>query len=161
MKLKITNVFDFQKKLNVLNIAGNSLDSLSEIGSLQSLQNLIASNNLLDDMKEIGVLLSCWPRLAKLDLSGNFICMKNKYRERLIVLAPNLLILDGKVSFNFQNLQFHSLLLKLCSFLFKEIQETSRQFLQNWKTSKEVSYQRNKQELLETAFETQNQGKHF
>lgn len=122
------------KKLNVLNIAGNSLDSLSEIGSLQSLQNLIASNNLLDDMKEIGVLLSCWPRLAKLDLSGNFICMKNKYRERLIVLAPNLLILDGK-----------------------EIQETSRQFLQNWKTSKEVSYQRNKQELLETAFETQNQ----
>ena len=60
--------------------------------------------------------------------------MKNKYRERLIVLAPNLLVLDGK-----------------------EIQETSRQFLQNWKTSKEVSYQRNKQELLDSQFDMHQQ----
>jgi hypothetical protein len=110
------------------------LDSLSEIGSLLKLQTLIASNNLLDDMKEVGLLLACWPRLAKLDLSGNLLCMKNKYRERLIVLAPNLLVLDGK-----------------------EIQETSRQFLQNWKTSKEVSYQRNKQELLDSQFDMHQQ----
>lgn len=88
-------------------------------------------------MKEVGLLLACWPRLAKLDLSGNLICMKNKYRERLIVLAPNLLMLDGK-----------------------EIQETSRQFLQNWKTSKEVSYQRNKQELLESQFEQNQHSQH-
>lgn len=121
----------------MLNIASNSLDTLSEIGSLNKLQTLIASNNLLDDMKEVGLLLACWPRLAKLDLSGNLICMKNKYRERLIVLAPNLLMLDGK-----------------------EIQATSRQFLQNWKTSKEVSYQRNKQELLESQFEQNQHSQH-
>lgn len=121
------------KKLTVLNIASNNLDSLNDIGPLTNLQTLIASNNLLDDMKELGILLSCWSRLAKLDLSGNMLCLKNKYRERLIVLAPNLLILDGK-----------------------EIQETSRQFLQNWKTSKEVSYQRNKQELLESTFDNPN-----
>lgn len=120
-------------KLTVLNVSNNGLDSLSEIGSLINLQTLLASNNLLDDMKEIGILLTCWPRLAKLDLSGNMICFKNKYRERLIVLAPNLLILDGK-----------------------EIQETSRQFLQNWKISKEVSHQKSKQDLLETGFENQH-----
>ncbi len=122
------------KSLTVLNIAANNLDSLSEIGSLSNLQNLIASNNLLDDMKEIGLLLPCWPRLSKLDLSGNLICLKNKYRERLIVMTPKLLVLDGK-----------------------EIQATSRQFLQNWKTSKEVSIQRGKQELMD-ASGYENQG---
>ncbi len=121
------------KNLTVLNIASNNLDSLSEIGSLTNLQNLIASNNLLDDMKEIGMLLSCWPRLTKLDLSGNLICLKNKYRERLIVMAPKLLVMDGK-----------------------EIQATSRQFLQNWKTSKEVSVQRGKQDGMDgSGFENQ------
>lgn len=123
-----------KKKLTVLNVSANNLDSLSEMGSLVNLEHLIASNNLLEDMKEIGLLLSCWPRLSKLDFSGNMICMKNKYRERLIVMAPNLLILDGK-----------------------EIQATSRQFLQNWKTSKEVSHQRNKQEQADAPFESQVQ----
>ena len=69
-------------------------------------------------------LFKCWPRLWKLELSGNLLCLKNKYRERIIVLAPNLESLDGK-----------------------EIQEMSRQFLQNWKNSKEVS-QRGKQEPI-------------
>ncbi len=74
-------------------------------------------------MKEMSLLLKCWPKLITLELNGNPICLKNKYRERMIVQAPNIEILDGK-----------------------EIQELSRQFLQNWKTSKEII--RNKNDAL-------------
>ena len=89
-----------------MNVSGNNLDSLSEIGSLRNLEQLIASNNCLSDMKEMVVLLKCWPKLWKLELTGNPLCLKNKYRERIIVLTPHLEMLDGK-----------------------EIQEMSRQFL--------------------------------
>ena len=99
-------------------MSGNNLDTLSEIGPLRNLEQLIASNNSLNDMKELVLLLKCWPRLWKLELNGNPLCLKNKYRERIIVLTPSLEYLDGK-----------------------EIQEMSRQFLQNWKTSKEVTLQ--------------------
>ncbi|RNA35562.1 phosphatase 1 regulatory subunit 42 [Brachionus plicatilis] len=108
------------QSLTILNISANNLDTLTEIGSLKNLQDLNASNNYLNDMKEMSILLKCWPKLTTLNLSGNPICLKNKYRERIIVLAPNIEVLDEK-----------------------EIQELSRQFLQNWKMSKEVSKHRN------------------
>ncbi len=101
-----------------MNVSGNNLDTLSEIGPLRNLEQLIASNNLLNDMKELVLLLKCWPKLWKLELVGNPLCLKNKYRERIIVLTPSLEYLDGK-----------------------EIQEMSRQFLQNWKSSKEITQQ--------------------
>ena len=91
------------------------MDSLGEIGSLVNLELLDASRNSLNDMKEMSVMLKCWPHLVDLNLSGNPLCVKNKYRERIIVLAPNVKTLDGK-----------------------EIQDMSRQFLQNWKLSKEM-----------------------
>jgi hypothetical protein len=114
--------------LEILNISGNNLESLSEIGSLSNLVQINASNNSLSDMKEMAILLKCWPRLVTLDLSGNPLCLKNKYRERIIVLATSLRQLDGK-----------------------EIQDMSRQFLENWKLSKEMSNQRAKQELISNA----------
>jgi protein phosphatase 1 regulatory subunit 42 len=95
-------------------------------------------------MKEMSFLFKCWPRLWKLELHGNLLCLKNKYRERIIVLAPNLESLDGK-----------------------EIQEMSRQFLQNWKNSKEVSQNRTKPETNNNnnnqneIFATQSQGFSF
>ena len=112
-----------QNNLRLLNISDNRLDTLSEIGPLSNLVLLIATNNQLDDMKEMNLLLKCWSALTKLELTGNPICLKNKYRERIIVLAPNLELLDGK-----------------------EIQEMSRQFLQNWKTSKEMQQQQQQQQ---------------
>jgi protein phosphatase 1 regulatory subunit 42 len=83
-------------------------------------------------MKEMVVLLKCWPKLWKLELAGNPLCLKNKYRERIIVLTPHLEMLDGK-----------------------EIQEMSRQFLQNWKTSKEI-IQRGKIEGVSSANDLSN-----
>jgi len=116
-------------KLEVLNISGNNLDSLNEIGSLTNLQQLFASNNKLNDMKELNVLLKCWTKLWKLELSENPMCTKSKYRERIIVLAPQLEVLDGK-----------------------EINDTSRQFLQNWKASKEI-FQKSKQSFTSPTYE--------
>ncbi len=71
-------------------------------------------------MKEMSVLLKYWKKLWKLELSGNPLCLKSKYRERIIVIAPNIEVLDGK-----------------------DINNTSRQFLQSWKANKET-LQRNK-----------------
>jgi protein phosphatase 1 regulatory subunit 42 len=69
-------------------------------------------------MKELSTLLKYCFRLRKLELIGNPLCAKNKYRERIIVQAPNIEIFDGK-----------------------EIQDVERQFLQNWKESKELTNQ--------------------
>jgi protein phosphatase 1 regulatory subunit 42 len=110
------------------------LDTLSEIGPLINLKELIASNNDLNDMKEMSLLLKCWPKLMTLELMGNPMCIKNKYRERIIVQAPNIKILDGK-----------------------EIQELSRQFLQNWKTSKEIIRNKNDSFMPTTQDDTQLQ----
>jgi hypothetical protein len=71
-------------------------------------------------MKEMAVILKCWPRLTDLDLNNNPICTKNKYRERIIVLAPNIQQLDNK-----------------------EVGQINRAFLQNWKISKEQTKQNN------------------
>ena len=90
-------------------------------------------------MKELVLLLKCWPKLWKLEMNGNPLCLKNKYRERIIVLTPSLEYLDGK-----------------------EIQEMSRQFLQNWKTPKEITLQhRIKHDNLAYANENFNSGKFF
>ena len=137
-------LLNIKNNLKVLNVSGNNLDSLSELGSLVNIEQLCASNNNLADMKEMSFLFKCWPRLWKLELHGNLLCLKNKYRERIIVLAPNLESLDGK-----------------------EIQEMSRQFLQNWKNSKEVSQNRTKPETNNNnnnqneIFATQSQGFSF
>jgi hypothetical protein len=80
-------------------------------------------------MKELNVLLKCWTKLWKLELSENPMCTKSKYRERIIVLAPQLEVLDGK-----------------------EINDTSRQFLQNWKASKEI-FQKSKQSFTSPTYE--------
>jgi hypothetical protein len=67
-------------------------------------------------MKEINLFLKCLQNLVKLNLTGNPLCTKSKYRERIIVLAPTIQELDGK-----------------------DINDLSRKFLQNWKTSKEIA----------------------
>ncbi len=76
--------------LEVLNISGNNLDSLVELNSLEKLQELTASNNNLENIREFVQLLSIWPRLKRLDTSRNPFCSKARYRERLIVVSTTL-----------------------------------------------------------------------
>ncbi|XP_039610098.1 protein phosphatase 1 regulatory subunit 42 isoform X2 [Polypterus senegalus] len=101
--------------LSVLNISNNAIDEITELAVLQNLTQFYAANNKLQDVKELELVFSKWTKLQKLDLSGNPVCHKPKYRDRLIMICKSLDVLDGK-----------------------EINETFRQFLTNWKASKEA-----------------------
>jgi protein phosphatase 1 regulatory subunit 42 len=54
------------------------------------LQDVTASNNNLENLRELVQLLSIWPRLKRLDTSRNPLCSKARYRERLIVVSTTL-----------------------------------------------------------------------
>lgn len=103
------------RSLQVLNVSGNNLNSINDLECLILMQQFHASDNQLMDMKELAHIFGQWNRLWRLDLMGNPLCHKAKYRDRVIVMAKHLEIFDGK-----------------------EITETSRQFLRNWHASKEV-----------------------
>ena len=66
------------------------MDSLVELSCLQKLQELTASNNNLENLRELVQLMSVWPRLKRLDTSRNPMCTKARYRERLIVVSTTL-----------------------------------------------------------------------
>ncbi|XP_013409708.1 protein phosphatase 1 regulatory subunit 42-like, partial [Lingula anatina] len=100
--------------LQVLNVSGNNLDSIRELECLRELTQIMANDNNLNDMRELGHLLTAWRSLWRLELIGNPMCHKSKYRDRVIVMAHRLEILDGK-----------------------EISDNARQFLENWQASKE------------------------
>jgi Leucine-rich repeat (LRR) protein len=73
-----------------LNISGNNIISIRDLESLQMLQQFMAGDNKLDDMKELGHLLSSWKHLWRLELMGNALCHKSKYRDRIIVMSNSL-----------------------------------------------------------------------
>ncbi|XP_072007884.1 protein phosphatase 1 regulatory subunit 42 isoform X2 [Engystomops pustulosus] len=101
--------------LSVLNISNNSIDELKELSVLGNISQLVAVDNHLNDIKDLEFVLRKWPRLWRMDLTGNPICQKPKYRDKVIVISKTLEILDGK-----------------------EIKEMARQFLLNWKASKDA-----------------------
>uniref|UniRef100_H3A8Q8 Protein phosphatase 1 regulatory subunit 42 n=2 Tax=Latimeria chalumnae TaxID=7897 RepID=H3A8Q8_LATCH len=101
--------------LSVLNVSNNNIDDLRELAILENITQFTAGYNQLKDIEDLEFMLSRWPRLWRMDLSKNPVCRKPKYRDRIIMVAKNLTILDGK-----------------------EINETARQFLINWKASKEA-----------------------
>lgn len=79
-----------QGHLEVLNISGNNLESLADLQILRSLTQLFAADNQLNDMKELSQLLAAWPRLWRLELVGNPLCHKAKYKDRIIVMCRQL-----------------------------------------------------------------------
>nr|DBA24231.1 TPA: hypothetical protein GDO54_011919 [Pyxicephalus adspersus] len=103
------------KSLCVLNISNNNIDELKELAVLENLTQFVAMDNNLTDIKDLEFVLKKWPKLWRMDLSGNPICQKPKYRDEVIVISKSLEILDGK-----------------------EIKEMARQFLVNWKASRDA-----------------------
>ncbi|KAI4884792.1 hypothetical protein NFI96_018755 [Prochilodus magdalenae] len=101
--------------LCVLNINNNNIDEVHDLVVLNKMTHLYAADNQLQDMQELEMMFSQWPQLQRMDLRGNPVCHKPKYRDRLITVCRKLEDLDGK-----------------------EINELSRQFLINWKASKEA-----------------------
>ncbi|KAL4630932.1 protein phosphatase 1 regulatory subunit 42 [Arapaima gigas] len=101
--------------LHVLNISKNNVDDVRDLLVLKNLKHFFAADNRIHDMKELEAVLCRWPELRRTDLSGNPVCHKSKYRDRLITVCRKLKELDGK-----------------------EINEMSRQFLINWKASRDA-----------------------
>uniref|UniRef100_A0A8B9S2H4 Protein phosphatase 1 regulatory subunit 42 n=1 Tax=Accipiter nisus TaxID=211598 RepID=A0A8B9S2H4_9AVES len=111
------------KSLSVLNISNNNIDELEELAVLENLSYLRAADNQLKHMKDLEVVLNKWTKLRRMDLTGNPICHKPKYRDRIVVQTRTLEFLDGK-----------------------EIKDMERQFLMNWKASK-AARKKNKERM--------------
>ncbi|KAM5210856.1 LOW QUALITY PROTEIN: protein phosphatase 1 regulatory subunit 42 [Hipposideros larvatus] len=103
------------KSLSILNISNNNIDDIRDLEILENLNQLIAVDNQLLHVKDLEFLLNKWRKLWKMDLNGNPVCLKPKYRDRLILVSKSLEFLDGK-----------------------EIKTMERQFLINWKASKDA-----------------------
>ncbi|XP_074841849.1 protein phosphatase 1 regulatory subunit 42 [Carettochelys insculpta] len=101
------------KSLSVLNISNNNIDELGGLAPLENISHLIAVDNQLHHVKDLEFILNKWTKLRRMDLKGNPVCRKPKYRDRLIIQSKTLESLDGK-----------------------EIKEMERQFLMSWKESK-------------------------
>ncbi|XP_062841763.1 protein phosphatase 1 regulatory subunit 42 isoform X3 [Trichomycterus rosablanca] len=124
---KIENLSSLQK-LSKLFLGGNSItvvEGLEQLRELKELhiesQRLPPGEKLLFDphtilsLSELEILCGQWPYLHQIDLRGNPVCHKPKYRDRLITVCQRLEELDGK-----------------------QINELSRQSLINWKATKEA-----------------------
>ncbi|XP_069477242.1 protein phosphatase 1 regulatory subunit 42 [Ambystoma mexicanum] len=103
------------KSLTILNISNNHIDELKDLAILENISQLVAMDNHLREIEDLESVLSQWRHLWRLDLRGNPVCQAPKYRDKLIVLSQHLEILDGK-----------------------EIHDMARQFLMNWKASKDA-----------------------
>ncbi|XP_074981252.1 protein phosphatase 1 regulatory subunit 42 isoform X2 [Caretta caretta] len=112
------------KSLSVLNISNNNIDELGELALLENISHLIAVDNQLHHVKDLEFVLNKWTKLCRMDLKGNPVCRKPKYRDRLIIQSKTLESLDGK-----------------------EIKDIERQFLINWKASK-ASRKKSKEESM-------------
>ncbi|XP_036934197.1 protein phosphatase 1 regulatory subunit 42 [Acanthopagrus latus] len=108
------------ESLCVLNISNNNIDEIKDLTVLKELQHFSASDNKLHNMQELEDVFSHWPQLLQMDLIGNPVCKKTKYRDRLITACKSLVVLDGR-----------------------EINELTREFLINWKASKEAKKKKN------------------
>ncbi|XP_055656972.1 protein phosphatase 1 regulatory subunit 42 isoform X2 [Falco peregrinus] len=111
------------KSLSVLNISNNNIDELEELAVLENLSYLRAVDNQIQHMKDLEVVLNKWTKLRRMDLAGNPICHKPKYRDRIVVQSRTLESLDGK-----------------------EIKDMERQFLMNWKAFK-AARKKNKERM--------------
>ncbi|XP_068160678.1 protein phosphatase 1 regulatory subunit 42 [Antennarius striatus] len=118
-----TTLLSLGESLSVLNINNNNIDDIRDLTVLKELEQFFAVDNKLQNLEELEEVFGHWPQLLQMDLSGNPVCKKPKYRDRLITVCRSLVVLDGR-----------------------EINELTRQFLVNWKASKEAMKQRkNKQ----------------
>ncbi|XP_020857855.1 protein phosphatase 1 regulatory subunit 42 isoform X3 [Phascolarctos cinereus] len=126
------------RKLEKLYLGGNYIAVVECLEGLEELRELhIESQRLplgekllfdprtLQSLADLELLLTRLPKLWKMDLNGNPVCLKPKYRDRLILISKSLESLDGK-----------------------EIKQVERQFLMNWKASKDAKKNMKKKSML-------------
>ncbi|AWP20691.1 putative protein phosphatase 1 regulatory subunit 42 [Scophthalmus maximus] len=111
--------------LCVLNINNNKMDDVRDLAVLKKLHSFTAADNKLRNTEELEDVIGVWPQLLQLDLRGNPVCKTPKYRDRLITACTSLEVFDGR-----------------------EIKEMTRQFLVNWKASKDGKKKKNNTHML-------------
>ncbi|KAG8232641.1 hypothetical protein J437_LFUL012601 [Ladona fulva] len=85
------------ESLCLLNVSNDNLTSLCDLCPLKSLKELHATNNALENIKDVCESLKALSRLQVLHLSGNYISCLHKYKDMILVSAPSSLeYLDGK-----------------------------------------------------------------
>ncbi|KAM9337206.1 protein phosphatase 1 regulatory subunit 42 [Symphorus nematophorus] len=125
LHLDPTTLLSLAESLCVLNINNNNIDDIRALTVLKELQHFSAADNKLHNIEELEDVFSHWPQLLQMDLSGNPVCKKPKYRDHLITVCKSLEVLDGR-----------------------EINELTRQFLINWKASKEAKKKKNNKHMM-------------
>ncbi|XP_007885045.1 protein phosphatase 1 regulatory subunit 42 isoform X4 [Callorhinchus milii] len=116
------------EKLTKLYLGGNRISVVEELDGLTELRELHLENQqlplgekllfdprTLQSLSELEYTLSQWQNLWYLDLTGNPVCQEPKYRDKVIVVSSNLEVLDEK-----------------------EVKDTARQFLLNWKACRDA-----------------------
>ncbi|XP_026642617.1 protein phosphatase 1 regulatory subunit 42 isoform X2 [Microtus ochrogaster] len=78
------------KSLSILNISNNNIDDIKDLEMLENLNHLIAVDNQLVHVKDLELLLKKLMKLWKMDLNGNPVCLKPKYRDKLILMSKSL-----------------------------------------------------------------------
>ncbi|KAM6971306.1 protein phosphatase 1 regulatory subunit 42 isoform 2-T2 [Tautogolabrus adspersus] len=125
LSLDPRTLLSLAESLRVLNINNNNIDDIKGLTVLKELMHFSAADNKLHKMEELEEVFDRWHQLTRMDLSGNPVCKKAKYRDRLITVCTSLEVLDGR-----------------------EINELTRQFLINWKASKEAKKIKNHQHMM-------------
>ncbi|XP_077480787.1 protein phosphatase 1 regulatory subunit 42 [Stigmatopora argus] len=110
------------KSLCVFNVSNNNLDEICHLAVLTEIQHFSAAENKLHDVEELEDVLGSWPWLIQMDLRGNPACKTAKYRDRMITACKTLRVLDDR-----------------------DIKEVTREFLVNWKASKESKKKKKKE----------------
>jgi protein phosphatase 1 regulatory subunit 42 len=101
--------------LVLLNVSGDCLDSLEDLSPLTHLTTIIATDNHLSSMKDLSQVLSHWSAVQRVELAGNPLCNKHKYRDRVITMGARIGMVDGR-----------------------EVSDTERQFLASWKATRKA-----------------------
>ncbi|XP_058429964.1 protein phosphatase 1 regulatory subunit 42 isoform X2 [Marmota monax] len=78
------------KSLSILNISNNNIDDIRDLEILENLNHLTAVDNQIIHIKDLEFLLNKLVKLCKMDLNGNPVCIKPKYRDRIILVSKSL-----------------------------------------------------------------------
>merc|ERR1712157_57314 len=110
------SMIGLKKCLRTLNTSGNNITSLNGISTLSELTSLNLSNNNIEKFRSLEEVLRSCHNIRQLEILGNPITKLRKFRERIVVLTPNLVSLNNR-----------------------DINALERQFLINWKSSRKQS----------------------
>ncbi|EDV23399.1 uncharacterized protein TRIADDRAFT_27741 [Trichoplax adhaerens] len=78
-----------RRSVQVLDISGNGLDNLADFYGFENLIYFTAKNNTISNFETLKRTFSSWFSTTTIDLTGNPICEKSRYRDQMLVICPS------------------------------------------------------------------------